>query len=268
MAYSQERAAAFKSLNYQDEGALALISLNRPPVNALSSEMIAEIDAAIDRVQSDPKKKALIINSLLEGVFIAGADIREIEKIASGEQAKELVRKGKAFLDKIEGLEIPVIAAIHGFCLGGGLELALACHFRIAAENAVFGQPEINLGIIPGFGGTQRLARTIGLGRALEMILTGNNVLARAAEQWGLVNKVVPEEDLLREARAFAGILMKKGKVALSAGLRATVGGLKRSFQEGMELETEEFGRVAETEDMKEGTRAFLEKRQPQFKDR
>ncbi|HIC95504.1 TPA: enoyl-CoA hydratase, partial [Candidatus Bipolaricaulota bacterium] len=167
-----------------------------------------------------------------------------------------------------EGMEIPVIAAIHGFCLGGGLELALACHFRIAAENAVFGQPEINLGIIPGFGGTQRLARTIGLGRALEMILTGNNVMARAAEQWGLVNKVVPEEDLLQEARAFAGMLMKKGKVALSAGLRATVGGLKLTFSEGMELETEQFGRVAETEDMREGTRAFLEKRQPQFKDR
>lgn len=259
---------ANKSLVYQDEGALALLSLNRPPVNALSSETIAELEQAINQVQADPKKKALIINSLLEGVFIAGADIKEIEKIASGAQAKELVRKGKAFLEKIEDLEIPVIAAIHGFCLGGGLELALACHFRLAAENAVFGQPEINLGIIPGFGGTQRLARTIGRGRALEMILTGNNVMARAAEQWGLVNRVVPEDDLLREARSLAGMLMRKGRVALAAGLRATVGGLKGDFAAGMELETEQFGRVAETEDMREGTRAFLEKRQPQFKDR
>jgi len=259
---------AYKNLSYQDEGALALISLNRPPVNALSSELIAEIDRAVDEVKADGKKKALIISSLLDGVFIAGADIKEIEQIKDGEQAKELVRKGKAFLEKIESMEIPVIAAIHGYCLGGGLELALACHFRIAAENAVFGQPEINLGIIPGFGGTQRLARTIGRARALEMILTGNNVMARPAEQWGLVNKVVPEDDLLSEARALAGTLMRKGKVALAAALTATVGGLKRPFQEGMELETEQFGRVAETEDMKEGTRAFLEKRQPQFKDK
>jgi len=259
---------AYKRLVYQDKGALALISLNSPPVNALSTELLGEFEQAFDAALADPTKKVLIINSLLEGVFIAGADIKEIEKIESGEQAKELVRKGKALLDKIEDAEIPVIAAINGYCLGGGLELALACHFRIAAENAVFGQPEINLGIIPGFGGTQRLARTIGRTRALEMILTGNNVMARPAEQWGLVNKVVPEDSLLEEAQALAGVLMKKGKIAIAAGLKATVGGLKRSFAEGMELETEQFGRVAETEDMREGVRAFLEKRQPQFKDR
>ncbi|MFQ6090744.1 MAG: enoyl-CoA hydratase-related protein [Candidatus Bipolaricaulia bacterium] len=259
---------AYNKLSYQDEGALALISLNQPPVNALSSGLIAEIDQAVDEVRADPKKKALIINSLLDGVFIAGADIKEIEKITHGEQAKELVRQGKEFLEKIENMGIPVIAAIHGFCLGGGLELALACHFRIAAETTVFGQPEINLGIIPGFGGTQRLARAIGRARALELILTGNNVMARAAEQWGLVNKVVPEDDLLREAKALAGTVMKKGKVALGAALVATVGGLKRDFAAGMELETEQFGRVADTEDRREGTRAFLEKRQPQFKDK
>jgi len=258
----------YKNLVYRDEGPLAWISLNHPPVNALSSELIAELDQAVEEVKADGKKKALIINSLLEGVFIAGADIKEIEKIESGEQAKELVRKGKAFLDKIEDLEVPVIAAINGYCLGGGLELALACHFRIASENALFGQPEINLGIIPGFGGTQRLARAIGRTRALEMILTGNNVMARPAEQWGLVNKVVAEDDLVNEARALAGTLMRKGKVALAAALTATVGGLKRDFAAGMELETEQFGRVAETEDMREGTRAFLEKRQPQFKDK
>lgn len=259
---------AYNKLSYQDEGALALISLNQPPVNALSSGLIAEIDQAVDEVRADPKKKALIINSLLDGVFIAGADIKEIERITSGEQAKELVRQGKEFLEKIENMGIPVIAAIHGFCLGGGLELALACHFRIAAETTVFGQPEINLGIIPGFGGTQRLARAIGRARALELILTGNNVMARAAEQWGLVNKVVPEDDLLREAKALAGTVMKKGKVALGAALVATVGGLKGDFAAGMELETEQFGRVADTEDRREGTRAFLEKRQPQFKDK
>jgi enoyl-CoA hydratase/carnithine racemase len=259
---------AYKKLTYQDEGMLALISLNHPPVNALSSEMIAEMDSALEEVRADPKKKTLIINSMLEGVFIAGADIKEIERIEDGEQAKELVRKAKGFLDKIEELEIPVIAAINGFCLGGGLELALACHFRLATDNAGFGQPEINLGIIPGFGGTQRLSRTIGRARALEMILTGNNIMARAAEQWGLVNKVVPEEDLLSEARALAGTMMKKGKVALGAALTAVVGGLKHDIASGMELENEQFGRVAETEDMHEGTRAFLEKRQPQFKDK
>jgi len=259
---------AYKNLIYRDEGSLAWISLNHPPVNALSSELIAELDQAVEEATADGKKKALIINSLLEGVFIAGADIKEIEKIKDGEQAKELVRQGKDFLDKIEDLEIPVIAAINGFCLGGGLELALACHFRIASENAAFGQPEINLGIIPGFGGTQRLSRTIGRARALELILTGNNVMARAAEQWGLVNKIVPEDDLVNEARALAGTLMRKGKVALAAALTATVGGLKRPFPEGLELETEQFGRVAETEDMREGTQAFLEKRQPQFKDK
>ena len=259
---------AYKNLIYRDEGALALISLNHPPVNALSSELIAELDQAVEEVKADAQKKALIINSLLEGVFIAGADIKEIERIESGEQAKELVRKGKGFIEKIENMEIPVIAAINGFCLGGGLELALACHFRIAAESAAFGQPEINLGIIPGFGGTQRLSRTIGRARALEMILTGNNIMARPAEQWGLVNKVVPEDDLLSEARALAGTLVRKGKVALGAALAATVGGLKRPFPEGLELETEQFGRVAETDDMREGTQAFLEKRQPQFKDK
>ncbi len=259
---------AYKNLIYQDERVLALISLNRPPVNALSSEMIAEMDGAIEEVRADPRKKALIINSMLEGVFIAGADIKEIERIEDGEQAKELVRKVKAFLDKIEGMEIPVIAAINGFCLGGGLELALACHFRLATDNAAFGQPEINLGILPGFGGTQRLSRTIGRARALEMILTGNNIMARAAEQWGLVNRVVPEEDLLGEARALAGTMVKKGKVALGAALTAVVGGLKGDVASGMELETEQFGRVAQTEDRREGTRAFLEKRQPQFKDK
>jgi len=259
---------AYKHLVYRDEGELGLISLNSPPVNALSLALIEEFEQAIDEVRSDPKKKALIISSMLEGVFIAGADIKEIEKIESGEQAKELVRRGKAFLDKIETMEIPVIAAINGYCLGGGLELALACHFRIAAENAVFGQPEINLGIIPGFGGTQRLVRTIGPTRALEMILTGNQVMARPAEQWGLVNRVVPAENLMSEARALAGTLIKKGKIALAAALTATVGGLKLPLEEGMALETEQFGRVAETEDMREGTRAFLEKRQPEFKDR
>lgn len=258
---------AYKNLIYQDEGALALIAFNHPPVNALSSAMMAEIEGAIETIKSDPKKKALIIYSLLDGVFIAGADIKEIEKIKDGEEAKRLVRQAKGIINEIEDLEIPVIAAINGFCLGGGLELALACHFRLASENAAFGAPEINLGIIPGFGGSQRLARTIGRARALEMILTGNNVMARAAEQWGLVNRIVPEEDLLREAKALAGMLSKKGKIALGAALAATVGGLKGDFGAGLELETEQFGRAVETEDRKEGIRAFLEKRQPQFKD-
>jgi enoyl-CoA hydratase/carnithine racemase len=258
----------YKNLIYQDEGALGLIAFNHPPVNALSSAMMAEIDQAIGVIKSDPKKKVLIIYSLLDGVFIAGADIKEIEKIKDGEGAKVLVRQAKGIVDKIEAMEISVIAAINGFCLGGGLELALACHFRLASENAAFGAPEINLGIIPGFGGSQRLARTIGRARALEMVLTGNNIMARAAEQWGLINRIIPEEDLLRETKAFAGTLSKKGKIALGAALTATVSGLKGDLGAGLELETEQFGRAVSAEDRKEGVRAFLEKRQPQFKDR
>lgn len=257
----------YKHFQYQEEDDLIIFSLNSPPVNALSTSLIEELDRGLNSLVTD-QKKALIIASSLEKYFIAGANIKEIKNLHTEKETKDFLKKGKNLLDKIEGLDIPCIAAVNGFCLGGGMELAMACHFRVAGESASFGQPEINLGIIPGFGGTQRLARIAGCSKALELILTGDHISAVQAESVGLANKVVPDESLLKQTKEFAQKITAKGKPSIEAAIRAVVGGLKRSFEDGMKLETYEFARLVNTEDKNEGIQAFLEKREPEFKDR
>ncbi|MGD2103877.1 MAG: enoyl-CoA hydratase-related protein, partial [Anaerolineae bacterium] len=183
-------------------------------------------------------------------------------------EAREFIERGQGVNRKIETSSKPVIAAINGFCLGGGLELAMACHMRICSDRARLGQPEINLGLIPGWGGTQRLPRIVGKGKALEMILTGDMVTAQEAYRIGLVNKVVPAGAILKEARGLARKIVSKSSCCIAAALRAVTAGLETDIEEGLDREKEQFVRLADTEDIREGVSAFLEKRQPEFKDR
>lgn len=258
----------YQHFSYRQEGELAIIFLNSPPANALSTLLIEEFDQVLEKVTDDRKIRALIITSAIDKYFIAGANIKEIDTLDTQKSAKEFLIKGKHLMDKIESMNIPNLAAINGFCLGGGMELAMACHFKIASRSATFGQPEINLGIIPGFGGTQRLARIVGTSTTLELILTGKTISAMEAEEMGIVNKVVSEDALLERSKEFVREITAKGKPSISAAINSVIGGLERNMEDGMKLETEEFAKLVETEDMKEGIRAFLEKRQPKFKDK
>jgi enoyl-CoA hydratase/carnithine racemase len=211
--------------------------------------------------------RVVIITGSGDRAFVAGADINELADISPA-QAKELAQRGQHVFDLIENLGKPVIAAINGFALGGGCELALACHLRVAADGAKIGQPEVKLGLIAGYGGTQRLPRLIGEGRALELLLTGEPVDAAEAFRLGLVNRVVPREKLLDECRALAKKILAAGPVAVRLTLEAVGRGLALSLDEGLALEADLFGLVAATPDMKEGTRAFLEKRPARFQGR
>ena len=200
--------------------------------------------------------------------FVAGADVKEIATLSSGQEASKTATTGQAVITKIQRLGKPVIAAINGVCLGGGNELAMACHLRIAGDRARFGQPEITLGIIPGFGGTQRLPRLIGKAKATELILTGDLITAQEAYRLGLVNQVVPQDQVLKVAKDLARKIAAKGLVAIRLALQAIEEGYGGPLDDGLALEARLFGHVAETEDCKEGVKAFLEKRQPQFRDR
>ncbi len=251
----------------REEGVATLI-LNNPPVNALNQKVLTELEEAMDALKSDDTVKAILLTSEGTQAFIAGADIRELIKISSAKQAEALARKGQLLFDKIERMPKPVIAAIHAPCLGGGNELVMACHIRIAGERARFGQPEINLGIVPGFGGSQRLLRIVGPSKATEMILTGDMISAQEAFRIGLVNAVVPDEDLARHAKGLAQRIASKSLPAISQILSLIESGRHLSLDEALKREAEAFGKICETEDMKEGISAFLEKRQPQFKNR
>jgi enoyl-CoA hydratase/carnithine racemase len=247
------------------EDGAATVVLNNPPVNALTTPLLIELDREI----ADLKDKAkVIIISGAGTMFVAGADIKEIVAMKSAAQGKEASSKGQEVFNKIERSPVPVIAAIQGVCLGGGLELAMACHIRIISDRARLGQPEINLGIIPGFGGTQRLARLVGKAKAIELILTGEIITAQEAKAIGLVNRVVPEADLLRQTQGMARKIAGKGGLAVRAALKAIEEGMQKSLPEGLKLEAELFGGLCETEDMKEGLTAFIEKRQPRFQDK
>lgn len=249
------------------EEGVALVTLNHPPVNALTPELLTELNVTFDSLAKDETVKAVVLTGAGR-FFVAGADIRVLASIPSSVEGQEMARHGQAILSKIENCEIPVIAAINGACLGGGLELAMCCHIRLAAEGARLGQPEINLGIMPGFGGTQRLPRLIGRSKALELILTGEPISAREAMNLGLVSQVVPIDDLLRQAQGLARTMAAKGQVALRASLRAIRQGSALNLSDGLDLEARLFGTLCDTEDRKEGTAAFLEKRQPRFKNR
>jgi enoyl-CoA hydratase len=259
---------AYENLLTERDGAVSIVTLHRPAVlNALNAATLTELGHAIDEAAADATVRVIILTGSGEKSFVAGADINELAK-QTPVSGREHARHGQALFARIERLSKPVIAAVNGFALGGGCELAMACTMRIAADTAKFGQPEINLGLIPGYAGSQRLPRLVGRGRALELLLLGHQITAEEAWRIGLVNRVVPAAKLMEEARALAQALAMKAPVAVRYILDAVAGGLEMSFGDAQDYEATLFGLVSTTEDMREGTRAFLERRKPSFSGR
>ncbi|MGH9411016.1 MAG: enoyl-CoA hydratase-related protein [Vicinamibacterales bacterium] len=258
----------FENLLLERDGAVAVLTINRPKVlNALNGATIDELRRAILELKHDASVRVVVLTGAGEKSFIAGADINELA-VQTPTSGREHAMMGQHVFDLIEHMGKPVIAAINGYALGGGCELAMACTLRLASETARLGQPEINLGIIPGYAGTQRLARLVGRGRALELLLTGDPIPAQEAYRLGLVNRVVAPADLLPQAKALAAVLAAKAPIAVRYILEAVDKGLQMSFGEAQVFEATLFGLVASTDDMREGTQAFLEKRKPEFKGR
>ena len=261
-------AAAWPDLLIELRGRVTVLSVNRPDrLNALSCDTLRQIGQAVRAFADDPAQGALVVTGAGERSFVAGADIAELAALDPAE-AEEYSRSGQAVMDLVERSAKPVIAAINGYALGGGCELALACHLRIAAENAVLGLPEVGLGTIPGYGGTQRLPRNIGFGRAVELVVTGRRVLADEALTMGLVSRVVPQASLLAEAESLALAILRNGPLAVAAALETMRRGMQLPLDAGLRLEREEFGRLAASEDMHEGLRAFIDKRPADFQGR
>ena len=255
----------FENILVQKTAALAQITINRPKkLNALNKATIYELHKAFDALESDLNIKVIILTGSGEKAFVAGADISEFAHFTSDEGAT-LAREGQEILfNFIENLATPVIAAINGFALGGGLELAMACHFRIASDNAKMGLPEVSLGVIPGYGGTQRLPQLVGKGKAMEMIMTAGMISAEEAKACGLVNHVTTQEELIPLAEKISGKIMRNSSVAISAAIVA----INANFEDGVngfDVEINAFGDCFGTEDFREGTTAFLEKRKPNF---
>ncbi|ANE51095.1 enoyl-CoA hydratase/isomerase family protein [Flavisolibacter tropicus] len=246
------------------ENGIFTITINRPDkLNALNKQVMLDLNDAIHEVEANAEIKAVILTGSGQKGFVAGADISEFVGLTSGE-GMDLARRGQEIFFKFENCSKPVIAAVNGFALGGGCELAMACHFRIAAENAKFGQPEVNLGLIPGYGGTQRLVQLIGKGRALELLMTGGMIDAPTALQYGLVNYVVPQEELIAKATGLLQTIIAKAPLAISRCIQAANAVFDHT-KDGYKQELEAFGDCFNTEDMKEGAAAFLEKRKPNF---
>ncbi len=256
---------AYNNLILEKEDRLAVLTINRPPVNALSPETLEEIQRALEELREDAAIRAVIITGAGEHMFIAGADVTGFLGM-DPEKGLGVIELGQKLFSSIETYPKPVIAAINGACLGGGLELAMACDVRIAAEKARFGQPEIKLGIMPGWGGTQRLPRLIGRGRAQELLLTGEMIKASEALRYGLVNRVVPDSELMTAAREMAKKLAEQPPLAIAAIKEAVALGLDTTLEEGLKIEGERFARVFATEDALEGISAFVQKRKPEFK--
>ena len=256
----------FQNLTVEIDAGIAVVTLNRPKVlNALNLATLGELHEAMLGLQQDARVRCVVMTGAGEKSFVAGADINELaEQSPTG--GREHALRGQRVFDLIEDLGKPVIAAINGYALGGGCELAMACTLRIAADTARLGQPEINLGIIPGYAGTQRLARLVGTGRALELLLTGDHITAAEAHRIGLVNRVVPAAELMTESRRLAATLAAKAPIAVRYILDAVHRGAQLPLREAQMLEATLFGLVASTEDMREGTAAFLGKRKPEFK--
>ena len=262
---SLENSLSFENITVGREGAVALVTINRPKVlNALNAQTLDELRKAALQLKHDASVRVVVLTGAGEKSFVAGADINELAT-QSPAAGREHALRGQHVLDLIEQMGKPVIAAINGYALGGGCELAMACTIRIAADTAKLGQPEINLGLIPGYAGTQRLARIVGRGRALELLLTGDQISAAEAHRLGLVNRVVPAADLMAEAKALAVALAAKAPVAVQFILDAVHKGLDMPFPQAQTFEATLFGLVYSTDDMREGTRAFLEKRKPSF---
>jgi enoyl-CoA hydratase len=257
---------AFENVTLERDGEIAILTVNRPKVlNALNGATVADISAAVDEVAADDEVRVLIVTGAGERAFVAGADISEISQLPSASAAVEMSRRGQEVFFKVERLGKPTIAAINGFALGGGLEIALACDIRIAAEGARLGQPEINLGVIPGYSGTQRLPRVVGRGAAKLIIYTGDMISAQEALRIGLVDKVVAAGELMGTAKALAKQLATKPAVALALAKRSIDLGMEVDLDRGSAIEAMNFGIACSTEDKKEGTAAFLEKRKPVF---
>lgn len=257
---------SLQNLLLERDGAVAVLTVNRPQVlNALSFATLDELERALASLAGDDAVRCIILTGAGEKAFVAGADINELA-VQSPVEGRERARAGQRVCDAVERLGKPVIAAINGYALGGGCELAMACTIRIAAETAFLGQPEINLGLLPGYGGTQRLARIVGAGRALELMLTGDRIPAAEAFRLGLVNRVVPAAELMTEARRLAAAIAAKAPVAVGYILEAVNRGLDLPLADAQALEATLFGLVSSTDDMREGMRAFLEKRKPAFR--
>jgi enoyl-CoA hydratase/carnithine racemase len=257
----------YQYLGVSTEGQVCTLTISNPPANLLSKAVLTEINGFLDGALKDPPVKVLIITGA-GSFFIVGADVKEIASLKGPAEGTEAATLGQGVMNRLEALPIPTIAAINGHCLGGGNELAMACSIRIASDRARFGQPEINLGIMPGFGGSQRLCRLVGPSRALELMLTGDMINAQTAMEIGLVSRIVPETEVMKQAGGLAKKIAGKSKPAVERILRASREGLQGSLESGLRLEADLFGQLCETEDMREGLRAFLEKRQPRFQDR
>ncbi|HEX7153996.1 MAG TPA: enoyl-CoA hydratase-related protein [Thermoanaerobaculia bacterium] len=255
-----------ENVRTENRDGVLVITIDRPKVlNALNAQTVAELDAAFTAARDDDSVRAVILTGGGEKAFVAGADIGELAKMTPV-TGKAVAENGQQVFLRIERFPKPVIAAINGFALGGGCELALACHIRIASEKAQLGLPEVTLGIIPGYGGTQRMARLLGKGKAVELIATGDRIGAAEAERIGLVNKVVAADQLMTAAEEMARTIAKRGPLAVRAAIEAVMIGSEMPLEEGLYFEATLFGLLASTEDMKEGMSAFLEKRQAEFK--
>jgi len=246
------------------ENGIFTVTINRPDkLNALNKDVFTDLDVMLKEVEQNAGIRGVIITGAGQKAFVAGADISEFLGL-HGSQGMDMARRGQEIFSRIEGCTKPVIAAVNGFALGGGCELAMACHMRIASENAKFGQPEVNLGLIPGYGGTQRLVQLIGKGRALELLMTAGMIDAATALQFGLVNHVVLQEQLLAKALEILTVITSKAQLAISRCI--TAANAVYGQVNGYEVELESFGQCFDTEDMKEGTTAFLEKRKANFR--
>ena len=259
---------AFDTLLLERDGAIATITINRPKVlNALNSQTLDELRRALLELQRDAEVRVVILTGAGGKSFVAGADINELA-VQTPTGGREHALAGQHVFDLIENLGKPVIAAVNGYALGGGCELAMACTLRIAADTARLGQPEITLGLLPGYAGTQRLPRLVGKGKAMEMILTGAPIGAEEAQRIGLVNRVAPAADLMAEAKELAAQLAASAPIAMRYIMNAVNRGVEMPFADACQYEAALFGLVASSEDMREGTKAFLEKRKPSFKGR
>ena len=261
--------SGFEHITVQSDGPVGIITLNRPAVlNALNGKLLAELSLALLELDRHADVRAVVLTGSGEKAFAAGADIGELNSLQSAIAGSEQARMGQSITRQMERMRKPVIVAINGFALGGGCEIAMGGDIRIASENAKFGQPEVNLGLIPGYGGSQRMTRLVGRGMSMYLCLTGELIDAKEALRIGLVQKVVPLAELMTEAKRIAQLIATKAPLAITACKRAINNGAHLSMDDALEIEALEFGALVDTEDIKEGTGAFLEKRKPEWKGR